>query len=451
MRGLCSLALLTPCAALSAVVQYNASDFGGSPVQIGAGARALGMGGAFVAIADDATASTWNPAGITQLERIEAAASGGYYRRSTRYNGGKSDDQDVEFDHASAVYPLPTALPQTLALSWQRQYDFTSGQQFEQRDRVDLGSGFEEVDDFSTEADQDGSFAAIGFSYAVEPLWGLSIGATLLNWSDAVTGAGSYDKNFRKTSDLVFTDGVTEFAHQRLEETSDEHVTVEHGWSAMFGAMWNIDAAWTVAATYKPGFELDLERARQNTQTVRDLVGGAPTTVDTSRVDTSDTLILPTSAAVGAAFRIDDYRTISADVTWTRWRELASEIDGGRDSPVNHHVPPRNFAAGYAVRLGYEHIIIMPRLIVIPRAGLLYEQVPGSTKAPSIEEPELVYARLDDYYGGTLGLSLFHSRVLYDFAGQVRHAKNVVGVDTAPDRDADVTTVVVRAGITVQF
>ncbi len=43
---------------------------------IGAGARAHGMGGAFIAIADDATALSWNPAGIAQLDKPEASAVG---------------------------------------------------------------------------------------------------------------------------------------------------------------------------------------------------------------------------------------------------------------------------------------------------------------------------------------------------------------------------------------
>ncbi|MCJ7810524.1 MAG: hypothetical protein MUP26_09715, partial [Desulfobulbaceae bacterium] len=38
-----------------------------SPNPVGSGARALGMGGAFIAIADDATAASWNPAGLIQL------------------------------------------------------------------------------------------------------------------------------------------------------------------------------------------------------------------------------------------------------------------------------------------------------------------------------------------------------------------------------------------------
>jgi hypothetical protein len=38
-----------------------------STFKSGIGARALAMGGAFVAVANDATASLWNPAGLAQL------------------------------------------------------------------------------------------------------------------------------------------------------------------------------------------------------------------------------------------------------------------------------------------------------------------------------------------------------------------------------------------------
>jgi long-subunit fatty acid transport protein len=39
----------------------------------GTGARAHGMGGAFIALADDATAASWNPAGLSQLSRPEVS------------------------------------------------------------------------------------------------------------------------------------------------------------------------------------------------------------------------------------------------------------------------------------------------------------------------------------------------------------------------------------------
>ena len=47
--------------------QFGVSKVGTTAAQflkIGVGARAIGMGGAFVAVADDATAIYWNPAGI---------------------------------------------------------------------------------------------------------------------------------------------------------------------------------------------------------------------------------------------------------------------------------------------------------------------------------------------------------------------------------------------------
>jgi len=50
---------------------------GGAPggfLQFGAGARALAMGRAFVGVADDASAVTWNPAGLVQIDRKEVQA-----------------------------------------------------------------------------------------------------------------------------------------------------------------------------------------------------------------------------------------------------------------------------------------------------------------------------------------------------------------------------------------
>jgi len=54
--------------------------YAGSFQQLGLGARALGMGGAFVAVADDATAGFRNPAGLIQIQMRTFGAS---YRKMT--------------------------------------------------------------------------------------------------------------------------------------------------------------------------------------------------------------------------------------------------------------------------------------------------------------------------------------------------------------------------------
>ncbi|MFQ5798278.1 MAG: hypothetical protein ACE5IW_01475 [bacterium] len=51
------------------------SNIPGAFVNIGFGARPLGMGGAFVALANDVHAVLWNPAGLGQLQRPEATFS----------------------------------------------------------------------------------------------------------------------------------------------------------------------------------------------------------------------------------------------------------------------------------------------------------------------------------------------------------------------------------------
>lgn len=60
----------------------------------GAGNRALALGGAFTAVADDATAPAWNPAGLARLERQEFVAS-----HASLYG------LDVTEQHASLAWP----------------------------------------------------------------------------------------------------------------------------------------------------------------------------------------------------------------------------------------------------------------------------------------------------------------------------------------------------------
>jgi hypothetical protein len=60
--------LLVPGIALSASIFEKVGTFDGQFLKIDVGARAAAMGGAFVAVADDATALYWNAAGIARIE-----------------------------------------------------------------------------------------------------------------------------------------------------------------------------------------------------------------------------------------------------------------------------------------------------------------------------------------------------------------------------------------------
>lgn len=58
----------------------------GAFLKMGVGARALGMGSAYTAVADDSTAAFWNPAGLALLEKSEASFMHANLTLDRKYN-----------------------------------------------------------------------------------------------------------------------------------------------------------------------------------------------------------------------------------------------------------------------------------------------------------------------------------------------------------------------------
>jgi hypothetical protein len=84
-----------------------AGRYAGDFTVIGSGVRALGMGGAFSAIADDGSAIYWNPAGISQIRDSEAQIMRAYLYQNLAY-----------YDNISFCQPLPNEV--TIGASWTR-------------------------------------------------------------------------------------------------------------------------------------------------------------------------------------------------------------------------------------------------------------------------------------------------------------------------------------------
>lgn len=74
---------------VSAIALFTMNSSGAetaSYLDIGVGAKALAMGGAYTALSDDSHSVYWNPAGLARLEAREAAASHAELANSTRHD-----------------------------------------------------------------------------------------------------------------------------------------------------------------------------------------------------------------------------------------------------------------------------------------------------------------------------------------------------------------------------
>lgn len=112
---------------------FNAPTIFSAPLPSGSGARALGVAGAFTAVADDATAASWNPAGLTQLERPEFSV---VYRLNHERDQHWSSDSDYRVGedsfYANALNYMSAVMPFRLwdrsavfSLNYQEVFDFS--------------------------------------------------------------------------------------------------------------------------------------------------------------------------------------------------------------------------------------------------------------------------------------------------------------------------------------
>lgn len=141
----------------------------------GVGVRAMGMGGAFVGVADDFTAMYWNPAGLAQMQRREVQVS---FLRNSRsndsiFNGtaGRSELTNTRFGSLGFVYPYPVYRGSlVLAAGFTRIKDFD-------------WSLNRKGDDNGLTADHafqhEGELALAGVSAALDVSPAVSLGATL--------------------------------------------------------------------------------------------------------------------------------------------------------------------------------------------------------------------------------------------------------------------------------
>jgi len=419
-----------------------------SPNLVGSGARALGMGGAFIAVADDATAASWNPGGLTQLERPEVSAVYNWKWLSEDWASGihpeLEADHDIDLDelnYASIVYPIRRTLAGrnfVISLNYQRKYDFDRSLDIDARLVSSLSAPFTAVTTNLLEIDylQEGALGTLSPAFGFEITNRLSCGMVVNIWDSSIVPGNEWKEVVRRRSRVqtvgrLFGRPFSQVGLGRLD-TYTEYEDFE-GTNYTFGLHFRALEGLSLGAVYHTKFAADLKRTETNR------IFLYPNSLAVTHRREKIRMEWPSAVGLGAAYRFpNDKLTLTLDVTRREWDQFVlinkneRHLRDVRKSPVtnlpikdSHHKPT------YSVRLGGEYVFVdptRPKQKYLPslRAGLYYDPEPASGRADRWWGVTCGSGNPDDYYGATLGLGLLvGSRVNIDAAYEYRWGNNV--------------------------
>jgi len=170
------------------------------------GARALGMGGAHIAVANDATALVYNPAGLARVSRIEFSGGlthqrmnnktdFGYSRQNIGFNDGRLLN-NTRFSSANVVLPVPTYRGSLVfALGVNRVKSFDKTMQFSS-EGYSYGYGEKGIESES------GGIYLWSFGAAIDVSPNVSVGGALNWWSGKDNYTWLYERNLKSYTPL---------------------------------------------------------------------------------------------------------------------------------------------------------------------------------------------------------------------------------------------------------
>ena len=213
------------------------------------GARSAGMGGAFTALADDASAAYANPAGLLQLSRPEVAVEVRHQSFETQLIDGPGS---YRFSRGEVTSPPPYSSygSETTGLSF-LSYTYP-------RPTWSFGLFRTEVSRFALEAETE-TVDAAGFRQigprAIQADVGIDVYGAAAAWRalprlwlGASATLQTFDFSARQLNTL---DTDAEWGHRA---TGDDTAA-----SATLGLLWRPDDAWRVGASFRGGAEFDAD------------------------------------------------------------------------------------------------------------------------------------------------------------------------------------------------
>jgi long-subunit fatty acid transport protein len=459
-------------------LQANASFVQGS------GARAFGMGGAFLARADDATAASWNPAGLSYLRapelsfvftntdfevQVQAPGIDRFTREGTEYDFDfvrrTRDDRSGTYpDFIAFTWPWETAdLSGAVQFSFQRVIPFAGRRSISDTftgtaTNLTTHEATPREAQTTRSVESIGGFDILALGTGVRVTRQLRVGVAVNRWFHG------YEQTVSRRDQFI--------------PSRQESQLGISGWNVHLGAIFSPWESLNLGFVFKSAFTADvrLDRVRYDEFPAIE-VPPTPARANFNLYSREDVrLDLPGAIGFGVSWRPRSNLTLSVDYTRTNWsdgaiRNFFALPRASFTSPLEYPAPTpletRDFCGEYPpdvippvnpcppelpyptldtgnvqadtgqVRAGIEYVIIRNRLKFPVRAGVFrdgqfFRTLQGD--APSFD-------------GFTLGTGLILNDVLLDVAyvyesGRYTDRNIVVGTVVDPDTNEELTRVV---------
>lgn len=272
----------------------------------GVGARAMGMGGAYVGVCDDFTATQFNPAGLAQIRRIEiqTGLSHLFAHHEGAYYGTTKKDMTgyTRINTIGVVFPYPVYRGSLVfAAGYNRAISFDGSATFTGYNPVQVAK----VDALELE---NGGLGPITLASAVDFLKDLSLGFSLDIWM----GKDEYSWQVEKHI-------LDSFGNVYIDSTLNDNISTKFtGITLKFGCLYRMGSTLRVGAVISPPITLTAEETWNMSDEVRDV----DTTVFSSwSGDYTYKIRRPFSFAAGLSLSFA-FLLLTADWSYTDWRQM---------------------------------------------------------------------------------------------------------------------------------
>jgi len=329
----------------------------------GVGGRALSMGSAYLAIADDYSATLWNPAGLTQLRRMEFFTSLSYlkYVNEASYNNISNTDNTskTKLNSIGFAFPIPTYRGSLVfAVGYNKVRNFDTGFSFSQfNEALEVQQDYTEL--------EEGSLNNWVFSGALEVTKNLSLGASMNLWR------GTDDYHFNS-----YEQDVKNKYYYDNYSYDQQIVTKFQALNFKLGTLYKLGRFMRFAATVATPISMDAKEDWQ--ESIKQVEDPDSPNEDYEYVDGNAwdyKIRFPFVFSAGAAFTLLPNIVISADAEYRDWSETryTSEPPVGEEFKKNINFK-QDFAATTTYRLGGEFTV--PLINLQLRAGAIRQPSP---------------------------------------------------------------------------